>query len=676
MKCPNCGKELEYRSIFCEGCGVKIDYEAIEKEEEAKAAAAEDEGPFAAVYAKRRRRRGILVGIGNIILFIMFFSEWFGSDFLEFFGDFGYSFFDIYCEVGRFARVYNNAGYNFFDVIKNVPFGIIFLCVAMAVCYVIAASKLFSATIRLFAKKTRLILEYRALTFCLLTALWAFILVLALQIEINKALGGADIGSSLISVSGAFILFVILALVLLYTTRKNLRDDKEEFAKKDLKIYDWACGIWTVIVILCFLSKTEIIEFPEFNLIRIEKDSGDEYEYFSWDTGNVYDSYEGYEYDDNFNYANYYEDENNYYSNDDYYEDDYDWDAYYEKISKGKEKFGSDEEEFQSGIADSSDSDLLSDEELREKLDAVYESHLYGERFDIKGYKEELRTDYADYYVDDYLISGYALFDYTGDEYSLYLPDTFDVVLSFAFSNLENLSMLAPMRHTYFNKCAVWNCPNFATLMTKEDYSCTYDQYSFTGTKFAEVIYGIDDIGNLSEDWNEYEYSKETEASSSSDEVEHEIYSLHPLASFATSVLPDEGNHTYGTDNLYDDDITTAYVEGVEGLGEGETVSLIFKNPCNISSIYIRPGYDASKELFEKNSVPTAFTVTLYAENGDEYIQPFEFSDAEYGVEWGMFFYYDNIFIKRVDITIDKAQKGTKYEDTCISEVSFWGYEK
>lgn len=83
-------------------------------------------------------------------------------------------------------------------------------------------------------------------------------------------------------------------------------------------------------------SKTEIIEFPEFNLISIEKDSGDEYEYFSWDTGNVYDSYEGYEYDDNFNYANYYEDENDYYSNDDYYEDDYDWDAYYEKISKGK----------------------------------------------------------------------------------------------------------------------------------------------------------------------------------------------------------------------------------------------------------------------------------------------------------------------------------------------------
>jgi len=77
-------------------------------------------------------------------------------------------------------------------------------------------------------------------------------------------------------------------------------------------------------------------------------------------------------------------------------------------------------------------------------------------------------------------------------------------------------------------------------------------------------------------------------------------------------VNPSEGFGNYGGHNLFDDDSTTAWVEGAKGQGMGEYV--IFKtDEYYPESIRINSGYQKSKRLFKMNSRPKTLHMSLYA---------------------------------------------------------------
>ncbi len=75
-------------------------------------------------------------------------------------------------------------------------------------------------------------------------------------------------------------------------------------------------------------------------------------------------------------------------------------------------------------------------------------------------------------------------------------------------------------------------------------------------------------------------------------------------------VDPFEGTGKYGGHNLFDNDLSTAWVEGVAGQGKGEYV--IFGTGEDFpGEIMIRNGYQKSERLFNMNSRPRSIKISL-----------------------------------------------------------------
>ena len=105
----------------------------------------------------------------------------------------------------------------------------------------------------------------------------------------------------------------------------------------------------------------------------------------------------------------------------------------------------------------------------------------------------------------------------------------------------------------------------------------------------------------------------------------------------ASSELEESGNLTYIAHNAIDGVTSTAWVEGVQGDGIGESISITFDNDENeIDAICVRNGYDQ-----------------------------IVFFDSPH---WG----------KSITFTIESVYPGSRYSDTCISEIFLargdWAY--
>ncbi|MGM0667710.1 MAG: NADase-type glycan-binding domain-containing protein, partial [Bacteroidota bacterium] len=84
------------------------------------------------------------------------------------------------------------------------------------------------------------------------------------------------------------------------------------------------------------------------------------------------------------------------------------------------------------------------------------------------------------------------------------------------------------------------------------------------------------------------------------------------MSSELDPVDPFEGPGRYGGHSLFDDDTTTAWVEGVEGQGTGEFI--IFRAGEDFpEKLIIHSGYQKSNRLFKMNSRPHTLSISLYA---------------------------------------------------------------
>ncbi len=130
-----------------------------------------------------------------------------------------------------------------------------------------------------------------------------------------------------------------------------------------------------------------------------------------------------------------------------------------------------------------------------------------------------------------------------------------------------------------------------------------------------------------------------------------------------SSVLKDQYG-VYSPENVIDGDTKTAWCEGVSGSGEGEWIEIDFYTTRTVSNLKIFPGYGETEKLFRANNRPRALDIEFgdkshtSVELTDEYrMQNFSFPPKEGGT-----------YLK---ISIKDVYKGTKYDDTCISEISF-----
>ncbi len=132
----------------------------------------------------------------------------------------------------------------------------------------------------------------------------------------------------------------------------------------------------------------------------------------------------------------------------------------------------------------------------------------------------------------------------------------------------------------------------------------------------------------------------------------------------ASSELHSKTPGKYSVANLFDDNLSTAWVEGVEGDGTGESITVTFETAVHISTIDIFNGYQKSPALYSANARVKTMTVKL---DGKQY-PSLSYQSVEKQTCIPI-----NKVVKTINLSISSAVKGAKYEDLCISGLSFNG---
>lgn len=133
----------------------------------------------------------------------------------------------------------------------------------------------------------------------------------------------------------------------------------------------------------------------------------------------------------------------------------------------------------------------------------------------------------------------------------------------------------------------------------------------------------------------------------------------------ATSTLAPQGDKTYGVENLLDIDLSTVWSEGVDGSGIGEKITVKIDPAISTCAYHLSAGHQGSQELHEKNNVVKKFRVTdsTGADNVVEVYNPSELRSGQtFGVSEGAEWF---------TIEILEVEKGSEYDDTCISGIWF-----
>jgi hypothetical protein len=130
-----------------------------------------------------------------------------------------------------------------------------------------------------------------------------------------------------------------------------------------------------------------------------------------------------------------------------------------------------------------------------------------------------------------------------------------------------------------------------------------------------------------------------------------------------SSALENANGFSYGPENLYDGDPSTAWVEGIWGSGIGESITFQYEYPMRFRRILITNGYAKSSDLFYKNGR----VKELLVEAADGIRYTFTLEDSMQAQSIGLPYAIDTSWIK---FTIQSVYPGTVYSDATISEIA------
>lgn len=119
----------------------------------------------------------------------------------------------------------------------------------------------------------------------------------------------------------------------------------------------------------------------------------------------------------------------------------------------------------------------------------------------------------------------------------------------------------------------------------------------------------------------------------------------------------------YSAENAMDGDPSTCWAEGVDGVGIGEKLFISNSSAFSISKITINNGYCKSEKLFNENARPKKLKLTF--DNGKSVLISL-YDGYEDRLQEAEFI---EVTTRTVTIEIMDVYSGSKYEDTCISEI-------
>ena len=161
------------------------------------------------------------------------------------------------------------------------------------------------------------------------------------------------------------------------------------------------------------------------------------------------------------------------------------------------------------------------------------------------------------------------------------------------------------------------------------------------------------------------EETQEKQKENISDEPEQEEapeIRMQDVKDVSASSYLSEKNIKHVPDLIMDGDTTTAWVEGVDGNGEGESITFTFGDLYAVSDIKIWNGYQKSEDLYYKNARPAE----LELEFSDGSTERISLQDTSSGFQE---FALERHVTSYVKVKIISTYEGSKYEDTVISEI-------
>jgi len=120
--------------------------------------------------------------------------------------------------------------------------------------------------------------------------------------------------------------------------------------------------------------------------------------------------------------------------------------------------------------------------------------------------------------------------------------------------------------------------------------------------------------------------------------------------------------NAYAPKNVFDGKKTTAWFEGSPGDGIGEWMKITFSESKKMKKIGLIAGYPKTAKLFKQNNRIKA--ATLIFSNGDT--QVLNFKDKK---EMQYFDIASDSKTSYVKIVVNSVYRGSKYRDTCITEI-------
>ncbi len=138
----------------------------------------------------------------------------------------------------------------------------------------------------------------------------------------------------------------------------------------------------------------------------------------------------------------------------------------------------------------------------------------------------------------------------------------------------------------------------------------------------------------------------------------------------ASSVLAPQSGNTYVPGNAFDQNFATAWVEGESGTGVGSSITFSFDGPETVYGVSVLPGYWKNQDTYQQNGRPTDFIISF--SDGSFTAMYLIGSEPEYGTAEESYEYvlFDRpVETDSVTLTITGAVAGTRFEDTCITEI-------
>ncbi len=117
--------------------------------------------------------------------------------------------------------------------------------------------------------------------------------------------------------------------------------------------------------------------------------------------------------------------------------------------------------------------------------------------------------------------------------------------------------------------------------------------------------------------------------------------------------------------NIFDNNPNTAWVEGKNDDGIGEWINVGFEPDFTLSQIKIINGYAKSKVIYEAKNRIKKVKITFPDGISEEYLL------KDNVLDYQVLKLSKPVTTNSIKITIMEIYKGTKYNDTCISEIKF-----